>query len=86
MFDLVLGHSSFLGHTGYAHHSREFFTELNKRIPVRIRNFAYVDNLDYLTQIQKDMVIYQKWNNAPYEVGTPFERNPKDKVINIIQY
>ena len=84
MFDLVLGHSSFLGHTGYAHHSREFFTELNKRIPVRIRNFAYVDNLDYLTQIQKDMVIYQKWNNAPYEVGTPFERNPKDKVINII--
>lgn len=84
MFDLVLGNSSYLGHTGYAHHSREFFTRLSRRVPVRIRNFAYVESLDYLTQEQKDLVIHQTWNQPPYEVGKPFERNPKDKIVNIV--
>ena len=56
VFDLILGHSSYLGHTGYASHSRSFFTELNKRIPVRIRNFAYTESLDYLSQEQSLLV------------------------------
>jgi autotransporter strand-loop-strand O-heptosyltransferase len=69
--ELILAHTSFLGHTGYANHSREFFTHLNKYIPVRVRNFAHVNDLSYLTNEQKDMVIYQTWDIPPYKVGRP---------------
>jgi len=42
LFDGILGHCSFLGTTGYANHSRNFFTALNKisDLPVSIRNFS----------------------------------------------
>ena len=83
-FSLALFHAPFLGHTGYANHAREFATKLNERIPVRIRNFTHTSDIDYLTQKQKDMVIHQTWADKPWEIGTPFKRNPKDKLINII--
>ena len=83
-WDLALCHAPFLGHTGYANHAREFATKLNERIPVRIRNFTHTSDIDYLTQKQKDMVIHQTWADKPWEIGTPFKRNPKDKLINII--
>ena len=83
-WDLALCHAPFLGHTGYANHAREFFTKLNERIPVRIRNFTHTSDIDYLTQKQKDMVIHQTWPDKPWEIGTPFKRTPKDKLINII--
>jgi autotransporter strand-loop-strand O-heptosyltransferase len=84
MFDYVLGHTSFLGHTGYASHARNFFTALNKLIPVRIRNYAYCDDNSYLTKEQNDMLIFQTWNDKPYKAGIPFKRKPTDKVLNII--
>jgi len=40
MFDKILAHTSFIGETGYANHSRNFFTALNKFLPVKIRNFS----------------------------------------------
>jgi autotransporter strand-loop-strand O-heptosyltransferase len=40
MFDKIIAHTSFIGETGYANHSRNFFTALNKIIPVKVRNFA----------------------------------------------
>ena len=84
MYDYIVAHTSFLGHTGYANHAREFFTELNKLIPVRVRNFCHVENLDYLTKTQKDMIIHQTWIGPPFEVGTPFNPKPTDKILNIV--
>ncbi len=84
MFDLVLAHTSFIGHTGYAHHSREFFTTLNKYIPVRVRNFSHVDNIDYLTEEQRNMIIYQTWATEPFEVGIPYVEDPNKSIINIV--
>jgi len=84
-FDAVLAHTSFLGHTGYNSHAKNFFTKLNDLIPTRIRNYTYTEDLNYLTAIQKDMVIEQKWDNFPYSVGTPFDRDNDNKnYINII--
>lgn len=83
-WDIVLAHAPFLGHTGYANHACNFFTTLNKSIPVRVRNFTHTSNIDYLTQEQKDMVIHQTWINEPWEIGKPFNPSPKDKLINII--
>ena len=40
MFDKIIAHTSFIGETGYANHSRNFFTALNKLIPVKVRNFT----------------------------------------------
>jgi autotransporter strand-loop-strand O-heptosyltransferase len=69
--DLVIGHGSFLGHTGYAVHTREFFTALKRIYNVRVNNVSHTENIDYLSQEQKDMLFYQKWNHPPYEIGTP---------------
>lgn len=40
MFDKIIAHTSFIGETGYANHARNFFTALNKIIPVKVHNFA----------------------------------------------
>jgi autotransporter strand-loop-strand O-heptosyltransferase len=82
--DVVLGSCPFLGHTGYANHAREFFTELNKQIHVRIRNFTHVNDISYLTQEQKDMCVHQTWAGPPHEIGTPFNLKPTDKILNIV--
>jgi len=83
-FSMILGHAPYLGHTGYANHACNFFTTLNKQIPVRIRNFTHTSDISYLTKQQKDMVIHQTWNDTPWEIGTPFNQTSKDKLINII--
>lgn len=85
MFDIVYGHCPFLGFSGYANHARNFFTKLNEKISVRVRNFTHSTTLDYLTQEQKDMMVYQTWANEPFEVGTPFDPSNK-KLINIILF
>ena len=84
MYDTVLGHTSFLGHTGYANHAREFFCSLNERIPVRIRNFAHVDDVTYLTQKQRDLIIEQRWDEPPWQVGTPFIRERAGQVVDLV--
>lgn len=82
--DIIYAHTSFLGHTGYANHSRNFFTTLNRHIPVRVRNFAHVDDLSYLTKEQYDMVVYQTWAGPPYKVGTPFDPLKHKNLLNIV--
>jgi len=80
----VIGNTSFLGHTGYAAHSRNFFTHLNKIIPVRIRNYTHVKDILYLKQEERDMIIEQTWQNPPYKIGRPFIPNPQDTQVNIV--
>jgi autotransporter strand-loop-strand O-heptosyltransferase len=84
MFDLALVHTSFLGHTGYNNHAKDFFTSLNKSIKVRIRNYTHTEDLSYLTQEQKNMLIEQKWKEAPWQVGAPFNINDYNNIVNII--
>ena len=83
--DLIVAHCSFIGHTGYANHTREFFTHLNKYIPVRVNNYTHVDDVSYLTQEQKDMVINQN-NDLPWDIGKPLDitqyKNPLNIVLN----
>jgi autotransporter strand-loop-strand O-heptosyltransferase len=80
----VVGHTSFLGHTGYNNHSKNFFTHLNKYLPTRIRNYTYCKDLSYLTQEQKDMIIEQRFDHYPFKVGTPFTPNENDIQVNIV--
>jgi autotransporter strand-loop-strand O-heptosyltransferase len=87
--DLIIAHCSFIGHTGYANHTREFFTHLNKYIPVRVRNYTHVDDVSYLTQEQKDMVINHD-NDLPWDIGKPLDmskyKNPLNIVLNITNH
>lgn len=80
----VVGHTSFLGHTGYNNHSRNFFKHLNRHIPVRVRNYTYVKDLSYLTNEERNLLIEQTWDSPPYKVGTPFIPNPNDLIVNIV--
>ena len=84
LFNKIIGHCSFLPMTGYAAHSRDFFTRLNNHIPVRIRNFAWTETLDHLSEIHNQMVMYQTWKEAPFEFGQPYFKHPLDKILNII--
>jgi hypothetical protein len=36
----VFAHGPYIGTTGYANHTREFFRHLSKLIPVKVRNFT----------------------------------------------
>jgi len=80
----VVAHTSFLGHTGYANHSRAFFTHLNKYFPTRVRNFTYESDLSYVTEEQKKMIILQTWDNPPYKVGVPFVKDPSTTCVNLV--
>lgn len=80
----VVGHTSFLGDTGYNSHSQNFFTSLNKCLPVRIRNFSYTKNLSEVPKEQLDMLIEQSWADPPHKIGTPFTPNPNDLLVNLV--
>jgi len=80
----ILAHTSFIGHTGFANHSREFFTTLNQLLPVRVRNFSHYPDISYLSEEQKNMIIEQKWSEAPWKVGKPYKKDLNSKTINII--
>ncbi len=41
MYNRVIAHTCFMGHSGYANHAREFFTQLNELIPVSIGSSTY---------------------------------------------
>ena len=36
----IKAHTSFLGKSGYNNHARKFFTSLNKKLNVKVRNFS----------------------------------------------
>jgi autotransporter strand-loop-strand O-heptosyltransferase len=83
-FDQIVAYTSFVPFTGYAYHAREFLTPLNSEIQTRVKNFAYVPDISHLTPEQYNMLIHQTWIDKPYTAGVPYNRNPKDKVLNII--
>jgi len=80
----VVGHTSFLGETGYNSHSQNFFTSLNKYLPVRIRNYSYTNNLSKVPKEQLDMLIEQSWVDPPHKIGTPFKLNPNNIQVNLV--
>jgi len=55
---IVKAHTSFVGHTGYNKHSQDFFRELDKLIPVRVRNFT-VDNTWEASELDKKLLVEQ---------------------------
>lgn len=55
MFDLVLGHTCFLGNTGYAIHAREFFTALSRLVNVGVKSLTSA-NIEQLSTRQKSLL------------------------------
>ena len=82
--DLILAHAPFLGHTGYAAHSREFFTALSRLYNVRVNNVA-VDDISYLTKEQHDIIIEQQFQQPQMTVGTPFDWE-EGNLLNIVLF
>ena len=80
----VMAHTSFLGHTGYNNHSRNFFTHLNKYIPTKVRNYSYCDDLSYLKPEEMSVIMESKWNDPPYKIGSSFVRDPEATLVNIV--
>jgi len=80
----VVAHTSFLGHTGYNNHSRNFFTHLNKYIPTRVRNYTGCKDLSYLKPEEHNLIIQQNLDGHPMPVGLPFTPNPNDLQVNIV--
>ena len=83
-FNKIIAHCSYLGHTGYANHSRNFFRKLNDHIPIRVKNFAWTPNLDDLDQLDNQIVIKQTWKEKPFEFGSPYSKQEYDKILNIV--
>ena len=80
----IIAHTSFLGVTGYNEHSQNFFSQLNKLIPTRIRNFSYDSNLQKYPKDYFKMIIEQDWKDAPYKIGTPFVKDKNTTYINLV--
>ena len=47
----VRAHTCYLGKTGYSAHARNFFRELSKYVDLRVRNFTWDNDPDYLNEI-----------------------------------
>jgi len=84
---VVKAHTSFVGFTGYNRHSQDFFTALNKYIPVRIRNYSY-DPRFKPTEEHKSMLVEQTLRDKNNNQNThPFYSSYNDsdkKEINIV--
>jgi autotransporter strand-loop-strand O-heptosyltransferase len=46
----VRAHTCYLGHTGYAAHAREFFRALSSHVDLRVRNYTWDSNPEYLDE------------------------------------
>ena len=77
----VKAHCSYIGTTGYNHHSRDFFRKLSKKIDLKVRNYtigkSWKGNNDephngesYLNDLDKKLLVEQTLNN---ENGTRSE-------------
>jgi FkbM family methyltransferase len=71
----ILVHTSFIGKSGYNNHARSFFTELSKRVPLKIRNYSIGDtwtgysdephnNEEYFDDSLKELLILQTLHNS----------------------
>lgn len=69
----VRAHTCYLGNTGYNSHARGFFRELSKHVDLRVRNFTWDENPEYLNEI--DLSILDKitlatgeYKNADFDI------------------
>lgn len=81
----VVGHSSFLGTSGFNDHSQNFFLRLNKTFPTRIRNYSYTkDVFNSYPKDVLDMIIESDWPDPPHKLGTPHEIDNEATTVNIV--
>jgi len=83
---IVKAHTSFVGYTGFNKHSQDFFRSLNKKIPVRIRNFT-VDEKWNASEEDKKLLTEQTFTSTKGLVNKPSYSSYNDsnkKVINIV--
>jgi hypothetical protein len=52
----VRAHTCYLGKTGYSAHARSFFRELSKYVDLRVRNYTWDSNPDYLNDIDLEII------------------------------
>jgi len=52
----VRANTCYLGHSGYSAHSRSFFRELSKHVDLRIRNYTWDSNPDYINEIDLEII------------------------------
>lgn len=65
----ILASTSFIGTTGYANHSKSFFTELDKLTPVKIRNFTIGES-------------WKGHNKTPHD-GEPYITDQMKKMLTL---
>lgn len=67
----IYAHGSYVGNTGYNHHTRDFFRSLSKYFPIKVRNFTVGDSWkglsetphdeeDYLDDLDKSLLYSQR--------------------------
>ncbi len=73
----VRAHTCYLGNTGFAAHSRYFFRELSKYVDLRIRNYTWDPNPDYINEVDLSILdqitLYDNnGNENTHPISNPF--------------
>jgi len=89
----IFAHGSYIGNTGYNHHTRDFFRALSKHSKIKVRNFTIGstweghnlsphDKEPYLNQIDKD-ILYQQilWDDEKKRSNYPIYPHPSKEFI-----
>lgn len=81
---IVVAHASYIGHTGFNEHTRNFFRALSTYIPVKIQNFTYIPDQSYLDELDHRLLLEQHWADSPWKAGTPYEFTSDEEIIDIV--
>ncbi len=93
MLPKVKAHCSYIGTTGYNHHSRDFFRVLSKKLDLQIRNFTIGKNWkeysdephnseSYLSDLDKKLLTEQTlWNSSKELKNFPIYQNYSNNFI-----
>jgi hypothetical protein len=52
----VRAHTCYLGTTGFAAHARSFFREFSKHVDLRVRNYTWDSNPEYLNEVDFSII------------------------------
>jgi autotransporter strand-loop-strand O-heptosyltransferase len=63
----VRAHTCYLGRTGYNAHARGFFRELSKHVDLRVRNYTWDDNPDYLDKTDLSILDTITLSTGPFQ-------------------
>ena len=77
----VRAHTCYLGKTGFNAHARGFFRELSKHVELRVRNYTWDDNPDYLDKtdfsiIDKVSLTDANGQMSDYPITDSFPQHP----------